>query len=127
MQSTIKISFDPSFGNCPIIEVVAQRNTNGPNDVKDELITSFMERLGTLSNWAAVKTVSYQNMEGRVTRIIHIVPIAPDRLSVHAKAMTEAASQYVPSDHQIGDHPDAVFGIGDNITATSIEKMDAKS
>lgn len=88
MKSKITIEVDFENGNRPVIQVLSRQS----DDVRDNLISSFLQSLGHTSRWAAFKYkgeqgVSYPGSESNNAHCWIITPLTPAELPEEIKLM----------------------------------------
>lgn len=72
---TIEVNFDE--GNLPIIQVLNQQS----DDVRDKLVTNFLQSLGHTSRWCRLLYIgNFSGNEHAPINKWHIVPITPQEL-----------------------------------------------
>lgn len=72
---TIEVNFDE--GNLPIIQVMNQQS----DDVRDKLVTNFLQSLGHTSRWCRLLYIgNFSGNEHAPVNKWHIVPITPKDL-----------------------------------------------
>jgi len=97
MKSKITIEVDFENGNRPVIQVLSRQS----DDVRDNLISSFLQSLGHTSRWAAFKYkgeqgVSYPGSETNNAHCWIITPLTPAELPEEIKLMEAVIHQSVP-------------------------------
>ena len=73
MKSKITIEIDFDKNNCPFIQVINDRTTD---DVRDKLVTAFLQSFGGTSEWCRVDFKATSDL----TSVLNIYPITPDNL-----------------------------------------------
>src|SRR5438034_4776800 len=107
MKSRITIEVDFEHGNTPIIQILKFNNDGEvQEDVRDKLISYFLETLGYTSSWAKVAWVQNYCIDGRtVHQRINITPITPDKLQEEAEIMLERSEEHTS---ELQSHSDLV-------------------
>lgn len=84
---TIEVNFDE--GNLPVIQILSQHS----DDVRDKLISSFLQSLAHTSRWCKIVYMGnysvYGTKEAELNPVHrwHIVPIRPDEIREEIKLM----------------------------------------
>ncbi len=90
MKSRITIEVDYENGNQPVIQIIHKKS----EDVRDGLLTAFLQSLQGTSSWLQIKWEhshqDYQNSENNFSRIL-IRPIIPKELKDQSEIMANQA------------------------------------
>lgn len=89
MKSRISIEIDFSNGNQPVIQILREFSP----DVRDKLITNFLEKLNSGSSWCKIQWSEEETIEPYSR--IYITPIPVEQLFWEAKLMLEKHSEMV--------------------------------
>lgn len=90
---TIEVNFDE--GNLPVIQII---NVHNSDDVRDKLISSFLQSLQHTSRWCKILYIgnaSYDERE-RIDRW-HIVPIKPAEINSEMELMKSVLNPQKPN------------------------------
>ena len=89
MKSRITIEVDFENNNRPVIQIIHKKS----DDVRDNLLSAFLEQFGGQSSWCHIKWA--QSYEGETPDSsfarIFITPILPERLKEQASVMIDQA------------------------------------
>lgn len=80
MTSKITIEVDFDNNNTPIIQIVSRQS----DDIRDKLIKSFLEKLGSQSSWCTIRA-TWTHQDGSQQWII--TPISNDELQTQSRLM----------------------------------------
>lgn len=88
MKSRITIEVDFDNSNQPVIQILWHHNSD---DVRDKLLSNFIQSLGAQSSWCKINFVNYNEVTQANT--IHITPLKNTDLKEHAKLMKLVADE----------------------------------
>lgn len=94
MESRITIEVDFENNNLPVIQIVSRES----DDVRDNLIKSFLQSLRHSSRWTTITFVgnnlSHKPNGGEDSWTWKIAPITPDKLESEIKLMQATLNEY---------------------------------
>lgn len=88
MKSKLTIEVDFEDGNSPVIRIFKPENEDIHEDVRDKLVSAFLEMFGHTSSWAKVKWLDNGiDSNQKIFQRIQITPIPPQDLAQEAEFM----------------------------------------